>query len=97
VVWITLATLLHLTAWRWLYEQPFWPGHAGAWGTLLMAAAIVAIGSWLLDRYERGGDAGPPLLQPAFPEVSSCAATSAEQNEMPHECKVAIAEPEQEW
>jgi hypothetical protein len=86
---ITLATLVHLLVWRWLSQLPCYPG---LHGHLLFTAGlvlVVPIAAMLVDGLERGGDAGPTIVdRPAFPlPVEAPLAT-------PEELQVAASDAE---
>jgi prepilin signal peptidase PulO-like enzyme (type II secretory pathway) len=66
-LWVTAGALIHTLLWRWFASLPFWPGRPDAWVASLAGVFIVVAASRFLDRFESGGDAGPPELAAAFP------------------------------
>lgn len=60
---IVVATLVHLLAWRWLRELPIYPGLQHLWATVV-AVVAVPVAAGYVDSIERGGDAGPTIVDP---------------------------------
>lgn len=86
---ITLATTLHLLAWRWLAAWSLYPGLHSSTATIGVAL-FVAVGALLLDQIEHGGDAGPTIVPADSPPEPTDIAASAPIDVFP----LSAAEPE---
>lgn len=63
VVSITIATLLHLIAWRWLAENWLYPDLGGSVAGTAVTVLSGLVAPLVIDGIEHGGDAGPGEIE----------------------------------
>jgi prepilin signal peptidase PulO-like enzyme (type II secretory pathway) len=52
VIWITLASCLHIVLWRWWLTVPHWPGHAQSGLEIILAPLLLMALSYVVDVWE---------------------------------------------